>query len=93
MTNHKTPAENPFVRLRRERGLSRLALAQALGVSYGRVVALELGYSSKVGHKVRDGLATLGVNPDLVEREYGLWLDGRRYALLARDERDGGGVN
>lgn len=77
---------NPFVQLRRERGLSRLEFAQALGVSYSRLVALELGYSSQLGGKVRSGLATLGINPDLAEREFGLWLEARRYGILARDE-------
>lgn len=81
---------NPFVRLRRERGLSRLEFAQALGVSYSRLVALELGYSSRLGQKVRSGLAALGVNPDLVERDFTLWLETQRFALLAaRDEREG----
>ncbi|WP_334110560.1 hypothetical protein [Thermodesulfitimonas autotrophica] len=78
---------NPFVQLRRERGLSRLEMSQALGVSYSRLVSLELGYSSRLGAKVRSGLATLGINPDLVARDFTRWLETQRYALLARDEK------
>lgn len=72
--------DNPLTEIRRERGMERTTLAQALGVSYADVTQVERGYFPRLPRRIVQGLEEIGVDPNQAEQHYREW---RRQQAIA----------
>jgi len=85
--------QNPVVKCRENKGLSRSKFAVLLAVDYWRLAACERGLPAEVPPAILTGLSELGADSQGIAAEYRAWRDLERNELaVATTAAPGGAV-
>lgn len=77
----------PVILERKRLGLSRLDLAQAAGLSYTQVCALEAGHPAKLSRRLRAVFSAMGTDVEALESKYSAWRGERGRSIISGARR------